>query len=290
MTLTSKGRWGAKWGTTDVHDGYIYFGTYHQGTNAGYLHFKKADGDLYDQLTSTRAEHVEFAVNQWRASSIFRMKLEDLEAIAASNKDPELLYGYDRFRVADDSGQWVDVGNNLGVKPRFGEAGMGHPGNIYSWTSLSKNGQLFWGFFDAFSGTHDLLFEADSSWFLLYPGVAFPVPFSEYFRDNSLTRALYDWAKSEMSTKGLGEDFVPGGDLIVFEGEGPARVLTKKGFGNPCANGVRNAEVLNDRIFFATSTWCNLSERAGLEFYEYAAERDDQRPAKQESPRLIPKE
>jgi hypothetical protein len=66
--------------------------------------------------------------------------------------------------------------------------------------------------------------------------------------------------------------------------------LTKKGFGNPCANGVRNAEVLNDRIFFATSTWCNLSERAGLEFYEYAAERDDQRPTKRESPPLNPKE
>ena len=73
-----KGRWGAKWGTTNIHDGYIYFGTYHQGTNAGYLHFKKADGELFDQLTSTREAHVEFAVNQWRASSIFRMKLEDL--------------------------------------------------------------------------------------------------------------------------------------------------------------------------------------------------------------------
>ena len=273
-----KGRWGAKWGTTNIHEGYIYFGTYHQGTNAGYLHFKKADRALFDQLTSTKERHLEFAVNQWRASSIFRMKLEDLEAIAAGSKEPELLYGYTSFRVPDAEGTWVDAKNKLGVKPRFGDAGMGHPGNIYSWTSLSKDGQLFWGFFDAFSGTHDLLFEADASWFLLYPGFSVPVPFSKRLRDASLTRGLYDWAKSEMSKKGLAKDFVPGGDLIVFEGDAEARVLTKNGFGNPCANGVRNAEVLNDRIFFATSSWCNLSDAAGLEFYEYVPELDQRIP------------
>ena len=82
-----------------------------------------------------------------------------------------------------------------------------------------------------------------------------------------------------MESKGLDHDFIPGGDLVVFEGEGEARVLTKKGFGNPCANGVRNVEVVNDRIFFATSTWCNLSDRAGLEFYEYKKELDDKKPS-----------
>jgi hypothetical protein len=278
------GRWGAKWGTTDIHEGYIYFGTYHQGTNAGYLHFKKADRALYDKLTSSKEKHLEFAINQWRASSVFRMKLDDIDAVAAQTKEPELLYGYSSFEVADETGTWVTTKNNLEVEPRYGEAGMGHPGNVYSWTSVSKDGQLFWGFFDAFSGTHDLLFEADASWFLLYPGFALPVPFSEYLRDTSITRGLYDWAKSEMSKKGLAEDFVPGGDLIVFEADGEARVLTKNGFGNPCANGVRNAEVLNDRIFFATSTWCNLSDRAGLEFYEYAPELDTPDTRKRNTP------
>ena len=279
-----KGRWGAKWGTTNIHQGYIYFGTYHQGTNAGYLHFKKSAPDLYDQLTSTEDKHLEFAVNQWRASSIFRMKLEDLDTIAAGTKEPELLYGYKTFSVADETGHWRELENNLGTQPLFGDAGLGHPGNIYSWTSLSKDGQLFWGFFDAFSGTHDLLFEADASWFLLYPGFAVPVPFSKYLRDTSLTRGLYDWAKSEMANRGLPEDFAPGGDLVVFEGDGEARLLTGKGFGNPCANGVRNAEVLNDRIFFATSTWCNLSDRAGLEFYEYIPALDHKRIQKKVSP------
>ena len=273
-----KGRWGAKWGTTNFHNGYIYFGTYHQGTSAGFSHFREADPDLFDQLTDSASGLKNFMANEWRASSIFRMKLDDLEAITQKKKNPELLYGYKDFRVANDSGNWETVGNNLAVEPLFGEAGMGHPGNIYSWTSLSIDGQLFWGFFDAFSGAHDLLFKADLSRLLLLPGYYLPIPFWEYFRDTSEARVLYEWAKSEMQTRGMANDFVPGGDLVVFEGEGAARVLTKKGFGNPCANGVRNVEVLNDRIFFATSTWCNLSDRAGLEFYEYRKELDNGNP------------
>jgi len=271
----TKGRWGAKWGTTNIHNGYIYFGTYHQGTGAAYKHFREADADLFGELTATRAKHEEFIINEWRASSIFRMKLEDIGPIATGEKDPELLYGYENFRVANDSGEWVDTENKLGQQPKFGEAGLGHPGNVYSWTSLSKDGQLFWGFFDAFSGTHDLLFEADASQFLFTSGPPMPVADWEQRRDESLTRALYDWAEAELNDKGLGDEFVPGGDLVVFEGEEEPRILTTKGFGNPCANGIRNVEVLNDRIFFATSTWCNLSDRAGLEFYEYLPKLDD---------------
>ena len=267
-----KGRWGAKWGTTNFHEGYIYFGTYHQGTSAGFSHFKAADRDMFDQLTDSDAGLREYMANQWRASSVFRMKLEDVAAIAEGKKNPQLLYGYKDFRVADDSGNWQTIKNKLGFDPLFGKAGMGHPGNIYSWTSLSKDGQLFWGFFDAFSGAHDLLFKADASRLLLMPGYYLPVPLWEYFRDTSEARLLYDWAKSEMTKRGMADDFKPGGDLVVFEGDGAARILTKQGFGNPCANGVRNVEVLNDRIFFATSTWCNLSDRAGLEFYEYRQE------------------
>jgi hypothetical protein len=265
----TRGGWGAKWGTSNIHDGYIYFGTYHQGTSAGHSHFEIADSELFNQLTDTEAGLKTFLANEWRASSVFRMKLEDLQAITEKKKNPELLYGYKDFRVANEAGKWDTVPNALGVEPLFGEAGMGHPGNIYSWTSLSRDGQLFWGFFDAFSGAHDLLQESDASRILLLPGYYLPVPYWEYFRDSSQTRMLYDWAKAEMHVNGMAGDFVPGGDLVVFEGNEPARVLTSNGFGNPCANGVRNVEVLNERIYFATSSWCNLSDQAGFEIYEY---------------------
>jgi hypothetical protein len=265
----TRGGWGAKWGTSNIHDGYIYFGTYHQGTSAGHSHFEIVDPGLFEKLTDTDAGLKEFLANEWRASSVFRMKLEDLQAITEKKKNPELLYGYQDFRVANEAGEWETVPNGLGAEPLFGEAGMGHPGNIYSWTSLSSDGQLFWGFFDAFSGAHDLLLEANASRMLLMPGYYLPVPYWQYFRDTSQARMLYDWAKAEMQAKGMADDFVPGGDLVVFEGNRPARVLTSNGFGNPCANGVRNVEVLNDRIYFATSSWCNLSDQAGFEIYEY---------------------
>lgn len=270
-----RGRWGAKWGTTNIHDGYIYFGTYHQGTSAGHSHFEIADPELFEQLTDTDEGLQAFLANEWRASSVFRMKLQDLQAITEQRKAPELLYGYKEFRVANARGEWQTVPNGLGVAPSFGEAGMGHPGNIYSWTSLSHDGQLFWGFFDAFSGAHDLLSMADASRLLLFPGYYLPVPYWQYFRDNSQARMLYDWAESEMQAKGMQKEFGPGGDLVVFEGNGAARVLTNNGFGNPCANGVRNVEVLNNRIYFATSSWCNLSDRAGFEIYEYRRALDD---------------
>ncbi|MEO9968991.1 MAG: hypothetical protein ABJG15_04020 [Hyphomonadaceae bacterium] len=269
-----RGRWGAKWGTVNIHDGHIYFGSYHQGTSAGYEHFKKADPDLFETLTATREGHETFMINQWRATSIFRMGLEDLSAISTGEKDPDLLYGYEDFQVADTDGNWSSLKNGLGNVPLYGPAGLGHPGNIYSWTSLNHDGQLFWGFFDAFSGAHDLLNEADASRLLVTSGVSLLVPFWKTSRDDSLTRTLYDWASGEMDKQNRSDGFVAGGDLIVFEDGGPPRALTMNGFGNPCANGVRNAELVGERVFFATSSWCNLSSLAGLEFYEYRPELD----------------
>lgn len=270
----TKGRWGSKWGTTNIFNGYIYFGTYHQGTAAGYEHFKKADKKLFKKLTSTNKKHEEFAINQWRASSIFRMKLTDLDEISKGAKDPELLYGYENFNVVNDEGQWEKIPNKLMQIPLFGDAGMGNPGNIYSWTSLNRKGKLFWGFFDAFSGTHDLLEQANASRLLIIPGLSIPIISWKNKRNNSLTYALHRHMRKQMEENGNGKDFIPGGDLVVFEGYGPPRILTSKGFGNPCSNGIRNAEVLKDRVFFATSSWCNLSELAGSEFYEYIPELD----------------
>lgn len=264
-----KGRWGAKWGTASIHNDALYFGTYHQGTQAGHAHFKIANENLYKSLTTTHQKEQLFLQNQWRATSIFRIPLEQLEAMAAGTKRPELLYGYERFQVANEDGVWETRPNNLGAKPVYGKAGMGNPGNIYSWTSLSKDGRLFWGFFDAFTGVHDLLSQADSSRLLLYPGYSIPVPFWQHFRDTSPTRSLYNWAKAEMNNNGLLDEFVPGGDLVFFDSKGKPETLTNNGFGNPCVNGIRNAEVVNERIYFATSTWCNLSDKAGLEFYEF---------------------
>lgn len=57
-----------------------------------------------------------------------------------------------------------------------------------------------------------------------------------------------------MQTNGIGRNFKPGGDIVVFEGDKKARILTNKGFSNPCGNGAHKIEVVNDRIIFTPST------------------------------------
>ncbi len=85
--------------------------------------------------------------------------------------------------------------------------------------------------------------------------------FESVTSDNNIQDVTIDW-QSQM----------PGGDLIFFDSDGKPATLTSNGFGNPCVNGIRNAEELNGRVYFATSTWCNLSEKAGMEFYEFKPE------------------
>jgi CubicO group peptidase (beta-lactamase class C family) len=46
----------------------------------------------------------------------------------------EYLPEFSQSKVAGNSGNWVPMKNSLNKKPRFGEAGMGNPGNVYSWT------------------------------------------------------------------------------------------------------------------------------------------------------------
>ena len=284
----TKGRWGAKWGTAEINDGYLYFGTYHQGTDAGYLHFSKADPALYTELTGIEAPtsmdiadaqplvetgndvgHREFMENEWRATSIFRIKLTDIDAVSAGDTDKvELLYGYDNFMVHDGNG-WKSTPNLLGQKPIHGQAGMGNPGNVYSWTSIAKDGKLFWGFFDAFSGMHDLLNDAYAGEYMLFDGIVFQNPEWKKQMDNSPGRWIYDWAQTEMDKNGLSSEFVPGGDLVELTATGEARKLTTNGFGNQCSNGIRNVVDIDDKLYFGTSTWCNIGPTSGLEFYQY---------------------
>ncbi|USD37717.1 hypothetical protein [Ferrimonas sp. SCSIO 43195] len=64
-----------------------------------------------------------------------------------------------------------------------------------------------------------------------------------------------------------------GGWMAVFENtDSPATIVDKHGFGNVCNNGIRNAEKINGELYFGTTSWCNLTEDAGLEFYKYTGD------------------
>jgi len=57
--------------------------------------------------------------------------------------------------------------------------------------------------------------------------------------------------------------------LLVFEDTVSPPIIYKNGFGNPCNNGVRNFAKLGTDMYLGTTSWCNLEEAAGLEYYRY---------------------
>ena len=51
-------------------------------------------------------------------------------------------------------------------------------------------------------------------------------------------------------------------------------LVLRDGFGNPCNNGVRNYAKVDGELYLGTTSWCNLGEDSGLEYYRY--EEDEQ--------------
>ena len=76
--------------------------------------------------------------------------------------------------------------------------------------------------------------------------------------------------------------FVGPGGSQGLEGAGlddpqqPAVVLTRDGFGNPANNGVRNAVVLDDALYFGTSSYTNLPPPEGQAGWELFSVRRDE--------------
>ena len=56
---------------------------------------------------------------------------------------------------------------------------------------------------------------------------------------------------------------------MVFEDTNSPAVKYKNGFGNPCNNGVRNYAKVDGELYLGTTSWCNLGQDAGLEYYRY---------------------
>ena len=73
----------------------------------------------------------------------------------------------------------------------------------------------------------------------------------------------------DSATQGYDLEEAKKGWLMVFEDtESPATVL-RTGFGNPCNNGVRNYAKVNGQLYLGTTSWCNVGENSGLEYYKY---------------------
>jgi len=178
---------GAKFAANAFYKGYLYFGSYHQGTSGAYDHLVKAhckvtniaeDGTVTeegplcaikngatDQSDEAIAKHEEFMMKSWRAISLFRIKIEDI--VDGEADDVELLYGneQDWVFVADgkDDYHFEMKPNMMGQKPLYGKEGFGHQGNVYTFTMAVHDDKLFVGTWNATAGLYDI-FDPIDGW------------------------------------------------------------------------------------------------------------------------------
>ena len=286
---------GAKMAANAFFGDYLYFGSYHQGTSGAYdkIMHRYCDNAQIDSLckltkydmNDTEA-HREFMMKTWRAASIFRIKIDDLLATDKPAKEKiELLYGKEKDWVFTPTSTTADSEydgytftlerNKLGQKPLFGDEGFGHQGMVYTFTFVEHDGKLFLGSWNSTAGLFDMFAHRDYAFWnhraLYFFGL--PIPLSPFGQTdvikNNPAYFLYQSIIEDATSNGYSLDEASKGWLMVFEDTDSPATIFKDGFGNPCNNGVRNYAKVNGELYLGTTSWCNLGENSGLEYYKY---------------------
>lgn len=286
---------GAKMAANAFFGDYLYFGSYHQGTSGAYdkLMHKYCDEAGIESLcklneynTEDIEAHREFMMKTWRAAAVFRIKIDDLLATAKPAREKiELLYGKEQdwvFTPTRSTGNGEDDGytfelkkNLLGQKPLFGDEGFGHQGMVYTFTFVEHDGKLFLGSWNATAGLFDMFTHRDYAFWnhrALYL-FGLPIPLSPFGQtsviENNPAYFLYQSVINDAAKNGYTLEEASKGWLMVFEDTESAATIFRDGFGNPCNNGVRNYAKVKGELYLGTTSWCNLGEDSGLEYYKY---------------------
>jgi hypothetical protein len=286
---------GSKFAANAFFGDYLYFGSYHQGTSGAYdkIMHKYCDEAQIESLCklteynrSDIEAHREFMMKTWRAASVFRIKIDELLATDTPAKEKvELLYGKESDWVfkptksegsdAYDGYEFVMEKNKLGQKPLFGDEGFGHQGMVYTFTFVEHDGKLFLGSWNSTAGLFDMFDYTDYAFWnhraLYLFGITLPLsPFGQTtVKENNPAYFLYQSVIDDAATNGYTLEEAKKGWLMVFEDTNSPAVKFKDGFGNPCNNGVRNYAKVNGELYLGTTSWCNLGEDSGLEYYKY---------------------
>jgi hypothetical protein len=286
---------GSKMAANAFFGEYLYFGSYHQGTSGAYdkIMHKYCDEEQIQSLCKLAEyevedipAHREFMMNTWRAAAVFRIKIDDLLAAEKPVADKvELLYGKEKdwvFRPTKSAGsdsfdgyEFVMKENKLGQKPLFGDEGFGHQGMVYTFTFVEHEGMLFLGSWNSTAGLFDMFEHTDYNFWnhraLHFFGL--PIPLSPFGQtsvtQNNPAYFLYQSIIDDAAEGGYTPEEAARGWLMVFEDTDSPAVKFKDGFGNPCNNGVRNYAKVDGQLYLGTTSWCNLGEDSGLEYYRY---------------------
>ena len=140
---------------------------------------------------------------------------------------------------------------------------------------VEYEGELFLGSWNSTAGLFDMFDHIDYSFWnhraLYFFGL--PIPLSPFGQttvvENNPAYFLYQSIIEDAPDNGYTLEEAKKGWLMVFEDTDSPAVKFKDGFGNPCNNGVRNYAKVNGELYLGTTSWCNLGEDSGLEYYKY---------------------
>ncbi len=180
--------------------------------------------DRYDDLTSPDA--ISFLLGNHRQTTLWRLDTD--------NK-VELLYGETRlpkWNQQDDTWSFDETG----WTPKWGRAGYGNIWCIYTWAMHEYNDKLYLGTMDC-SNLIDAVNDNSSGGINLF----------------GMLKTLTNTSDSSY-----------GFEILVMDDEEKVPTfITKDGFGNHDAYGVRNFGVLDHRLFVGTASPFNLAEHGG---------------------------
>lgn len=182
---------GYEMGAMTIVDKYLYWGTMHVGTSAGYKHYLSVYPNINECSSPPRmdalglplcdtnlTQDIEFAddvlFNTWRAAMLFRTDLSKINDLNDANistlgdsSNTELLYGEDTMKILTsiptwnnttkkyEGATWEMKPNLKGMKAKHGKMGFGNLMNIYTWTMRAANNKVYIGTFDLTGGMGD---------------------------------------------------------------------------------------------------------------------------------------
>lgn len=208
------------------------------GTFAPAFYVPSTTAQIYGNLESPEA--MAYVLGNFRQASFWRLDKDN---------NVELLYGESEFprwnRTITGEDSWTIVPG--GFEPKWGRGGFGNIWTIYAWALLEYKDNLYIGTMDCSNLIGAVSSGDDESGFFNMMKLLFNV-----------------------------KDDIYGYELLRMTDEDEApKYLTKDGFGNGAAFGIRNFTVIDDELYIGTASPFNLSERGGWHVLDLNDANDD---------------
>ena len=153
----------------------------------------------------------------------------------------ELLYGeselprWNKLSTGEDTWSIVETG----WTPKFGRAGYGNPFTVYTWTMTKYHGDLYLGTNDVTMLLGDLADNTNDDGFKVMQNIC------------NINKEEYGFELLRMK-----------------DPEQPVQAITRDGFGNHTAYGVRNFMIIGDDMYLGSASPYNVAPNSGWHLFK----------------------